>query len=98
MITCALSGERIDPKSAHMDHCYPMTFERLILDFLELKGINYENVETAPSSDTNPDPVIVDPELRTGFLAYHREYANLRMVRDTLNLEMGSKFRARTRR
>jgi hypothetical protein len=68
---CPITGEMSSIRFANVDHIYP--FANLMDDFLATKGLSREDVPLAwPYADT---PEIADPELKTEWIEYHRDYA-----------------------
>ena len=93
LVTCAVSGERISPKVAHMDHRPPMTFEVIVTTFLGNRGSSYDDVPLSAPEDEQTSPEITDAEFSDAFRTYHNRVAKLDIVKNTINLSQASRHR-----
>ena len=77
-------------KKWHVDHIHPMTFEKLVKDFLLIYQIDFESIKThtdlATGSDTFSDPLILSQ-----WQEYHRDNAKLRFDDPVENSRRGNR-------
>lgn len=90
---CGVSAELISVDQAHVDHTPLMTFEKIVVDFLALKRLNFDQVPLSERSDNQVHPGITDESLKIDFCAYHERVADLRIIKKAINLAQSSRFR-----
>lgn len=83
-VRCQESGELLTYEDLNIDHRQPNTFSVIVDRFVEVKslnvnGIEYIKIEGGPNE-------LVDEDLKEEFRKYHKEKANLRLVKRELNL------------
>lgn len=89
---CPLTGEEMTSANAHIDHTPPTTFSALLSAFVKLHGIVPALVElTGKHEDNSFRLQIADEELRNAWIAYHRQYARLRVISEQANLNIVGK-------
>lgn len=91
---CQESGELLKWENLVIDHRQPNTFSVIIDRFIELNRLNLSEIKYF--HDDGDMDNIVDDELKMKFREYHKEKANLRIVKKSLNL--GRTFQARIKR
>lgn len=69
----------------HVDHAYPRTFDALLFGFCLENGINPLTVEVVEREGCLHH--IIDDEIRDSWWAYHRHYAELRLLSSVDNLK-----------
>lgn len=94
MVKCQETSELLKWEELSVDHRQPNTFSVIVDRFIELHDIDLDAIEYV-SKDGAPDE-FADKNLIKAFKNYHREKANLRIVRKDLNL--GRSFQARVKR
>jgi hypothetical protein len=92
-VQCSLTGATLDRDSCHIDHAPPMTFERIVLEFLARSGLTLEIVPTTHGADDQVHTRITDPALVAAFRAYHAAVARLIPIRREINLAQSSQHR-----
>jgi hypothetical protein len=97
-IACAVSKERIAPEHGHMDHRPPITFEVIVMTFLEARGLAYDTVPITHGLDNQVTPTLTDAGLANDFRSFHARVARLDFVSDTINLAQSSRARIRPTR
>ncbi len=91
-VKCQETGEILKYEDLNVDHRQPNTFSVIVDRFMEIRNISLEQVEYLQVQG-GPDEML-DNNLKEEFKRYHREKANLRIVKKTLNL--GRSYQART--
>jgi hypothetical protein len=93
-VKCQETGELLKYEELNVDHRQPNTFSVIVDRFVELKNIDLKNIEYL-TIDGGPNE-LADKKLKEDFRQYHKDKANLRIVKKTLNL--GRSFQARVNR
>ena len=93
-VKCQETGELLKYEELNVDHRQPNTFSVIVDRFVELKNIDLKDIEYL-TIDGGPNE-LVDKKLKEDFIQYHKDKANLRIVKKTLNL--GRSFQARVNR
>jgi uncharacterized protein DUF3223 len=84
-VRCAVRGELLSMETADIDHTPPLTFMRLVEEWLSLRGIRLEDIRLGPSRDLQVVYEFADQELGDSWRAFHRDKAVLRIVSKTVN-------------
>lgn len=84
-VRCAVTGELLSVESADIDHMPPLTFMRLVDDWLALQGIKLKDIKLGPSRDLQVVYEFADQELRNSWQTFHRKRAVLRALSKTAN-------------
>jgi hypothetical protein len=87
-VSCPDTGERLVMATAHVDHRAPLTFERLVEQFLAREGLDFDDIAVIPSADLTYHDELSDPALRSRWVQYHQEHAQLEIVSLTANLSL----------
>lgn len=93
-VKCQETGELLKWRDLAIDHRQPNTFSVIVDRFIEINSINLSKIKYF--QDGGDMDGIVDNELKIKFREYHKEKANLRIVKKSLNL--GRTFQARIKR
>jgi hypothetical protein len=93
-VKCQETGEYTKFEELNVDHRQSNTFSVIVDRFVELNKINIENIEYI-QIDGGPNE-LKDETIRQEFRKYHRDKANLRIVKKDLNL--GRSHQARIKR
>ena len=89
---CVLTGEFIDPSSAHVDHIAPATFQNLVLEFCKKLDINLDTIKLRDETiDNKYFDIIADDNLSCLWQEYHRQNAKLRVISQKGNLSIAKK-------
>ena len=91
---CQETGSLSKYEELNVDHRQPNTFSVIVDRFIELNNIDIQRIEYIPV-DGGPNE-LADEELKTKFKQYHKDKANLRIVKKDLNF--GRSFQARVKR
>lgn len=92
---CELTGEQITPLSSHVDHAPPVTFEKLVDDFLTEYDLSINAIPLRDELSDNKYVDMIDDDLiAVRWIEYHRAHAVLRVVSRYANLSI-SKMEAR---
>lgn len=89
-VVCILTGERITPDEAHLDHRPPKAFEALVETFMLREGLGWADVAIKPWGDGDVTTQLADADLVERFRAYHAVEADLCLVKAEANLSQGS--------
>ena len=81
---CQESGEYLAYEELNVDHRQPNTFSVIVDRFIEIKNLNIKEIELL-QIEGGPNE-IADEKLKAEFREYHKEKANLRLVKRELNL------------
>jgi len=90
-VKCQETGELLCWEELTVDHRQPNTFSVIVDRFIELKNIDLKNIDYL-KIDGGPNE-LADKKLKEDFRQYHKDKANLRIVKKALNL--GRSFQAR---
>lgn len=90
-VKCQESGEFSKYEELNIDHRQPNTFSVIVDRFIELNNIDIEKIKYI-QIEGGPNE-LADESLKEEFRQYHKEKANLRIVKKSLNL--GRSFQAR---
>lgn len=93
-VKCQESNELAKYEELNVDHRQPNTFSVIVDRFVELNSINFKKIEYI-QVDGGPNE-LKDNNLKQEFRKYHQDKANLRIVKNDLNL--GRSFQARVNR
>lgn len=84
---CPETGETLSFVGSHVDHVAPLTFERLMLDFVSAEGIDIEKIALADELQDNKYVDTLQNEwLEDRWSAYHHSHAILEVVSQNANL------------
>jgi len=76
---------------ATVDHTPPMTFNKIVEDFITIKNVNPAQIEYIGFGDNEYRKQFKDELLRKEFSVYHRQVAKLRVVSKQSNLTQKKK-------
>ena len=93
-VKCQETGELLKWEELNIDHRQPNTFSVIVERFIELHGIDVDAVKYEGTDIF--ESKIVDENLNERFRQYHKEKANLRLVKKDLNI--GRSYQARSAR
>jgi hypothetical protein len=85
-IFCPIAGTLLTPKSSHVDHTPPTTFEKLLQQFLAEYSIDVQTVEITGLKDNEMQKGFADLKLQVQWQTFHLSHANLRIVSPRANL------------
>jgi hypothetical protein len=91
-VICPYSNEKLNHKNSHVDHVEPLTFDNLILKFLESESIRSVDVKLSESEDNQFTAVLIDLEFKKKWQNYHKENAQLRLISQSANLSEAKKL------
>jgi hypothetical protein len=90
-VECPILGVRVSVCESHVDHRPPLTFERLLADFLAAEGIDAEEVGTTSEGDGEIGDRLADGDLERRWREFHRRHADLRVASAAGNTKQGRK-------
>lgn len=85
---CELTGELLTKHVCHVDHKPPMTFDRIVEEFIATKKIDVESVNILSGEDGRIRNELADETLKNSFVAFHRCHAELRVISKFGNLSL----------
>lgn len=92
-VQCQETGEFLKYEELNIDHRQPNTFSVIVDRFLEIKGIELNDIKYI---QVNGGPnMLADKNLKAEFRNYHKEKAILRLVKKELNLSRAYQARIR---
>jgi hypothetical protein len=90
-VVCQKSKTKIHKEQATVDHIPPITFDRIVNDFLQIKKIEPSQIEYVGFGDNEYNKQFKDESMRTEFANYHRQVAKLRVISRQENLTQKKK-------
>lgn len=93
-VKCQETGELLKWEDLSVDHRQPNTFSVIVDRFIELNNLNIGEIKYFEIGGDMDE--IADDELKEKFSQYHKDKANLRIVKKDLNL--GRSYQARVNR
>ena len=96
LVKCQETGELLKWENVHTDHRQPNTFSVIVDRFVELYKIDIQNIKYIEVLDGQNK--FEDENLKRKFKEYHKEKANLRIVRKNLNLGRSYQARVKTQK
>lgn len=91
-VKCQETGELLPWEKLNVDHRQPNTFSVIVDRFIEVHNIDLKKVEYVDNDGQGQ--ILANKSLAENFRKYHKEKANLRLVKKSLNL--GRSHQART--
>jgi len=85
-VRCAKTGAWVSSTAAHIDHAYPLTFSRIVRDFISARHINLDEFSFYEHTGLY-GCVFSDPALVEDFRQYHKQVADLQVVTRESNLQ-----------
>jgi hypothetical protein len=92
-VPCDITGEYIALYESHLDHMKPLTFQVLVVTFVNANEIEIKPEMLSMSQDAQFQTSFVDIELRDKFRRYHHKTAKLRIIKAERNLSLGGSER-----
>lgn len=83
---CPITGHPITRDNCAVDHVAPLTFDRLLLDFIRLRGLRPLEVEVSTLEGTVA--VFADRAIATAWEHYHDLHCRLRLLTRAGNLQL----------
>lgn len=84
---CPFTGDQLSFVGSHVDHIAPLTFKRLVSDFIAWANLNIDNVQIdGRGVDGAIQDTFADDNLRSQWIDYHNEHAKLRVISRMGNL------------
>jgi hypothetical protein len=90
---CQETGEYLTYEQLNVDHRQPNTFSIIVDRFLELNELDIDKIEYLLISGAPNE--LKDKEIESQFRNYHKDKANLRIVKKELNLSRAHQGRVR---
>jgi hypothetical protein len=85
---CPITGEKLNPGNSHVDHKYPIIFERLVKAWMELRALSFDSVEIGGYEDGEVEKYFVNSSVAQDFMEFHRREATLRVISKSANLSL----------
>ncbi len=90
-VICQKSQTKINKGQATVDHIPPITFDRIVTDFILMKNIEPSQIEYIGFGDNEYNKEFKEENLRSEFAKYHKEVAKLRVISKQENLKQKKK-------
>jgi hypothetical protein len=84
---CSETNLKFDKKYAHVDHVYPLTFQSIFNEFIDLHKIDLDSIILSEDTGTSEKQIITDSSIVEQFKLFHDKRAVLRIVCNTANLQ-----------
>lgn len=97
-VPCAVTKERVAKHEIHCDHRPPMTFEVLVTTFLAGQSLTVDRVPISAPADNQFSTTIIDATLVADFVEYHRQLAQVDIIKKQVNLSQAAQNRIRVAR
>lgn len=97
-VPCAVTKERVAKHEIHCDHRPPMTFEVLVTTFLAGRSLTVDSVPISAPADNQFSTTITDATLVADFVEYHRQLAQVDIIKKQVNLSQSAQNRIRVAR
>jgi hypothetical protein len=88
---CEISKIKVHKDQAHVDHIPPITFAKIVKDFIKSRNIDPAQIEFVGFNDNEFKKQFKNENLKTDFQNYHRQVAKLRVVGKRENLTQKKK-------
>jgi hypothetical protein len=89
---CELTHQPITKNRCHVDHIPPLTFEKIVNDYINDRGINIDIIEFIGAKEDNAiSNEFIDESLKEDFQKYHDSVAKLRVLSAWGNLSISKK-------
>lgn len=86
---CLVTGEQMTLRgNSHVDHAPPNTFNKIVQDFISLKGLDVNDIELLTAEDGRVRNEMVDKTLEGEFVDFHNKMAALRVISKSANLSI----------
>lgn len=92
-VPCDITGEYILLSESHLDHKKPLTFQVIVITFINANEIQIVPEMFSTTPDINFQTSFVDHELRDKFRRYHHMTAQLRIIKAERNQGLGGSER-----
>src|SRR5205807_8618658 len=92
-VECEVTAEKVGQHESHLDHKKPMTFQVIVMTFIEANKLEISADMLTPSKDAQFVTTFVNAEIRRSFQEYHQRVAKLRIIKDSTNLSLGGSER-----
>ena len=84
-ITCEVSGERITIYQSDVDHEPPITFDSIVMNFIDANAIDVSSAPIALTQDGKFGDYFTDSLFEAKWVEYHNARAKLRVISKTAN-------------
>jgi hypothetical protein len=86
---CLVTGEQMTLRgNSHVDHAPPNTFNKIVQDFISLKGLDVNDIELLTAEDGRVRNEMLDKTLEGEFVDFHNKMATLRVISKSANLSI----------
>lgn len=92
-VPCDITGDYISLSESHLDHKKPLTFQVIVITFINANEIQIVPEMLSMSPDLNFQTSFADLELRDRFRRYHHITAQLRIIEAERNHSLGGSER-----
>jgi hypothetical protein len=87
-IRCSLSKQKLSWETTHIDHQYPLTFYKLVEQWLASGQYHASDIKIVDCGETKE---MADKKQKACWYAFHQKTARLRALHQTVNLALGSR-------
>lgn len=90
-VVCPYLGVELTPAGSHVDHMPPNTFMRIAEEWMQARGLSYEQIEITPPRDNQLVTRMTNPGQKSEWAEFHRTRASLRIISPLANLSHAKK-------
>lgn len=90
-VICQKSKTKIKKEQATVDHIPPITFDRIVTDFISMKNIEPSQIDYIGFGDNEYNKEFKEESMRLQFANYHKQVAKLRVISKQENLTQKKK-------
>ena len=88
LLFCPVAKIYFDFSDSHVDHAPPNTFEKIVMGFIEDRGIDVVNAPLVEHNDGKIGNRFSDKNFKSGWLSYHNERVKYRVISAKGNLSI----------
>lgn len=85
---CPFTKEVITLTNSHVDHAYPWTFNKIVMEFIKIYRIDINNIEIRGILEDAVTQNSLSDKLKNDFISFHNRLATLRVVSKKANLSI----------
>jgi hypothetical protein len=84
---CSQTNLKFKKIYSHVDHVYPLTFDSIMHEFIELNKIDVNKINLSEDMGTSEVQKILDKDIVESFYEFHKNRSVLRVVCSSANLQ-----------
>lgn len=92
-VQCDITGDYIALNESHLDHKKPLTFQVIVITFVNANGIEINSEMLSKPQDGQFQTSFANLEIKDKFRGYHHKTAQLRIIKAERNISLGGSER-----